>query len=230
VTLTTFGTVVRAAYKDLCLDAVELDPVSTFWAAALGREVERRGDNEALIRDPVLNALWINVVPESKTVKNRVHLDLYAPSPQRLLDLGATPYDDQGRFLVMRDPGGNELCVFPGHAAGAVVRPFALCVDSAHPVEAARWWHGLLGGRIGNGPDRNPRWLYDGAGCGELIMKFVPVDDERVVKNRCHWDVTTDDVDRLVAAGATVVRAQDDDIKWTVLADPEGNEFCAFTT
>jgi hypothetical protein len=33
----------------------------------------------------------------------------------------------------------------------------------------------------------------------------------------------------LVAAGATVLRRPDDDISWTVLADPQGNEFCAFT-
>jgi hypothetical protein len=33
----------------------------------------------------------------------------------------------------------------------------------------------------------------------------------------------------LVAAGATVLRARDDAIGWTILADPDGNEFCAFT-
>jgi hypothetical protein len=38
----------------------------------------------------------------------------------------------------------------------------------------------------------------------------------------------TDDVASLVAAGATVLRPQDDEIEWTVMADPDGNEFCAF--
>ena len=52
--------------------------------------------------------------------------------------------------------------------------------------------------------------------------------DDRIVKNRWHWDVTTDDVAGLVAAGAVVVRPPDADIRWTVLADPQGNEFCAF--
>ena len=56
----------------------------------------------------------------------------------------------------------------------------------------------------------------------------MPVGDERVAKNRMHWDVTTDDLDGLVAAGATVVREPDDEIEWTVMHDPEGNEFCAF--
>jgi hypothetical protein len=35
-------------------------------------------------------------------------------------------------------------------------------------------------------------------------------------------------VSKLVAAGATVVREPDDEIRWTIMADPEGNEFCAF--
>jgi hypothetical protein len=35
-----------------------------------------------------------------------------------------------------------------------------------------------------------------------------------------------DDVDALVAKGATVLRRPDEDITWHVLADPEGNEFC----
>lgn len=50
------------------------------------------------------------------------------------------------------------------------------------------------------------------------------------MKNRVHWDVILVDasVDALVAAGAAVVRPADHEIRWTVLADPEGNEFCAF--
>ena len=40
---------------------------------------------------------------------------------------------------------------------------------------------------------------------------------------------TVDSVDDVVSAGATVLRAPDDEVQWTVLADPEGKEFCAFT-
>ncbi len=59
-----------------------------------------------------------------------------------------------------------------------------------------------------------------------LELVFVP--EPKTVKNRIHWDVTVAAVDDLVKAGATVLRPQDDEIRWTVLADPEGNEFCAF--
>ena len=50
------------------------------------------------------------------------------------------------------------------------------------------------------------------------------------MKNRMHWDVSLADasVADLVGLGCTVVRARDSEISWTVLADPEGNEFCAF--
>ena len=49
------------------------------------------------------------------------------------------------------------------------------------------------------------------------------------MKNRIHWDVTAESVRPLLDAGATVLRAPDDEITWHVLADPEGNEFCCFT-
>ena len=111
---------------------------------------------------------------------------------------------------------------------GVLAKAFAICVDSDRPVETGAWWQARLGGTIGPGSDGRPRWLHGAAGLGEVVLKFVPVDDERVVKNRCHWDVTTDRVDELVEAGASVVRPQDDEIAWTVLRDPDGNEFCAF--
>jgi hypothetical protein len=51
------------------------------------------------------------------------------------------------------------------------------------------------------------------------------------VKNRVHIDVATDDVDALVAHGARVLRARGDGgLGWTILADPDGNEFCAMPT
>ncbi len=53
--------------------------------------------------------------------------------------------------------------------------------------------------------------------------------EPKTAKNRIHWDVTVESVDDLVGAGATVLRERDDEISWTVCADPEGNEFCAFT-
>jgi predicted enzyme related to lactoylglutathione lyase len=62
-----------------------------------------------------------------------------------------------------------------------------------------------------------------------LTMDFVPVPEPKTVKNRIHWDVTAADPDALVVAGARVLRRPDDEIRWTVMSDPEGNEFCVFS-
>jgi len=53
------------------------------------------------------------------------------------------------------------------------------------------------------------------------------VPEPKAVKNRMHIDVWGD-VDELVGRGARVLAATGDDRDWTVMADPEGNEFCVF--
>jgi Glyoxalase-like domain len=222
-----------AAFKDLCVDAADPWVPARFWATTLGMEASGAGGRDAVLRDDRGPTIWVNQVPEPKVVKNRVHPDLYAASPRAILDLGARLLADHGPWAVLGDPEGNEFCVFPEMGRGtdgAPARVFALCVDSAQPEALAAWWASILGGEIGPGPDGAPRWLHGAAGLGDITMKFVRVTDERVAKNRWHWDVTTGDVEALVAAGATVLRPRDDEISWTVLADPQGNEFCAFTS
>jgi hypothetical protein len=61
----------------------------------------------------------------------------------------------------------------------------------------------------------------------------MPVTDPKTVKNRVHVDLTTnavdrdEEIDRLLALGARSVDiGQTGSESWTVLADPEGNEFC----
>ncbi len=55
---------------------------------------------------------------------------------------------------------------------------------------------------------------------------FNPVPELKTVKNRMHWDVSGD-VTALVAAGARVLAELP---SWVVLADPEGTEFCCFSS
>ena len=64
-------------------------------------------------------------------------------------------------------------------------------------------------------------------------MCFMPVTDPKTVKNRVHLDLTTEagdrdaEIERLLALGARRVDVgQTGEESWTVLADPEGNEFC----
>ena len=65
--------------------------------------------------DPVDGAgpsFWFNRVPEPKTVKNRVHLDVYGDVDE-LASQGRDRGRAPGEWTVMTDPEGNEFCVFP---------------------------------------------------------------------------------------------------------------------
>ncbi len=206
-----------AAFKDLCLDAADPFRIAAFWGGVLGLDVEEVNDGDAVLRREGTAVLRVNRVAEAKIVKNRVHLDVGGDVP------GAELLSEESGFRVHLDPEGNEFCAFPDAPPGIV----AVCTDSPHPAAIASWWASLVGGKAGPGPDGTPRWISGATGLDGVTWKFVPVDDERVVKNRCHWDVLGDRAE-LLAAGATVLREPDDDIRWTVLADPDGNEFCAF--
>jgi hypothetical protein len=119
--------------------------------------------------------------------------------------------------------------------ADAPARFKDLCLDARDHQALADWWCSALGyvRRDSLEPaDDEPRpadWpipIVDATGAGPL-MWIVPVFEPKIVKNRMHFDVVGDTA-ALLAAGATMVRQQDDDIEWDVLADPEGNEFCVF--
>ena len=110
-----------ARFKDLCLDAVDIEQAARFWAPTLGLKI-CRSDTELWLDGPTeAHRIWINEVPEPKTAKNRVHLDLHvgpqraAGEVERLTALGATvawTTSDRGPVTTtMRDPEGNELCV-----------------------------------------------------------------------------------------------------------------------
>jgi hypothetical protein len=66
---------------------------------------------------------------------------------------------------------------------------------------------------------------------GGLRLRFAACDKPKIGKNRLHLDLAAGDdwqaeVDRLLALGATRADIGQGDVPWTVLADPEGNEFC----
>jgi hypothetical protein len=67
-------------------------------------------------------------------------------------------------------------------------------------------------------------WLTGVPGMPFESWVFQPVPEPKTVKNRIHWDVYGD-VEDLLARGATRLWEMP---RWTVLADPEGNEFCVF--
>jgi hypothetical protein len=221
--------VALARWKDLCPDANRPAAVAPFWAGVLGLTAEPQDSGDVVLRGArPEQTVWFNTVPEPKTAKNRVHLDLVLPTYGQLVESGARVVDDHHtasyRWTVLADPEGNELCVFPA-GQGA---PSALVVDSADPERDAAWWADVLGARAVPAPEGMRRWVADVDGLPWDVWKFVGVDDPKTVKNRWHWDVVSEDVDELVRRGATLLRGPDDDIDWHVLADPSGNEFCVF--
>jgi hypothetical protein len=219
-------------YKDLCVDAVDPLRLGTFWAAVLGRDLSRRDDGIVVLTGPTpRHTVWLAPVPEPVTVKQRVHLDVHAGDVDAVLALGAVPEDlESFPWRVLRDPEGGELCVFE-RAEVPAERLYEIGVDSADAERQARWWAGVLGGRVEVSVEHGWAAVEDVPGAPFECLVFAPVPEPKTVKNRIHWDVDAtgpDAVDELVRRGARVLREPDDDIAWTVMADPEGNEFCVF--
>ena len=106
-----------ARFKDWCIDANDVSVIAGFWAQVLGLKNEALPDGDAkLTGDGIV--IWINKVPEPKTAKNRVHVDvdLHGDNPGPLVEAGATVTADPAegrRWWVMADPEGNEFCAFP---------------------------------------------------------------------------------------------------------------------
>ncbi|GAB7075881.1 VOC family protein [Streptomyces sp. JCM 18897] len=115
--------------RHITLDSHAPYAQAQFWAQVLGGNVSDEdfpGDPEALVHAGGAALLFVTV-PETKTLKNRVHLDLQPEDRTRdeevtrLLGLGARLVDDRRRpdgrgFAVLADPEGNEFCVEPSAA------------------------------------------------------------------------------------------------------------------
>ncbi len=214
-----------ARFKDLCIDAVDSQRMGRFWAAGLGLSCD---DGGSVLRGPTeQHTVWVNAVPEARSVKQRVHLDVHGRSVAEYEQLGATVLDSESfPWTVMADPEGGEFCVFVRDEVPDY-RLYELGVDAVDSRAVAQWWGKVLDAPVVH-DQRGYSWVHLIRGAPFESIDFAPVPEAKTVKNRIHWDVEADDVDALVAGGATVLRRRDDEIPWTVLADPEGNEFCAF--
>jgi hypothetical protein len=124
-----------ARIRDIVLDSHHAASLARFWAAALDGYQIAPYDEAELARlraegmsgpeddptvlleppSPEMPRLWVQLVPEGKTAKNRMHLDLTADDPDtevaRLVDLGAAIVADHGKLVTLTDPHGNEFCI-----------------------------------------------------------------------------------------------------------------------
>jgi predicted enzyme related to lactoylglutathione lyase len=111
------------------------------------------------------------------------------------------------------------------------VRLHHIVVDTHDLPALARFWTQALGWKILSERDREI--VIGPEQSAPVGMCFMPVPDAKAVKNRVHLDLTTSgedrdaEIERLLALGARRVDVgQTGAESWTVLADPEGNEFC----
>ncbi|MQA82887.1 MAG: hypothetical protein GEV10_31285 [Streptosporangiales bacterium] len=220
-----------ARFKKVCLDAVDPMRLGPFWADILDLRWEPADWGEGGLYGPEPQCrVWVNKVDEPKTVKHRVHLDMYAVSLAGLQALGSqvdVPEGDDRTWTVMTDLEDGEYCAFLRNELPAN-RLHGLVVDCVDPRAQARWWGEVYGAMVIDN-ERGHSTIENVPDMPILTMDFCPVPEPKTAKNRIHWDVAVSDLDRMVDMGATVLRWKGDDgIAWHVLADPEGNEFCAF--
>jgi predicted enzyme related to lactoylglutathione lyase len=102
----------------LAIDCHDPPELARWWSRLLGGTVEVDHDGDATLHSPGGLAIDFLRVPEAKSGKNRLHLDLrstdLAEATEQAVALGATRADDiydGGRWQVLRDPEGNEFCI-----------------------------------------------------------------------------------------------------------------------
>jgi glyoxalase superfamily protein len=116
-----------ARFKDLFLDAQDHQKLADWWCTAMGyvRKDELDPPDDGWLRPldwpvPIVDPagagplIWVQPVPDRKTVKNRMHLDVHG-STEELVGLGAALLRNGGDdtdWDVLADPEGNEFCVF----------------------------------------------------------------------------------------------------------------------
>ena len=219
-----------ATWKDLCIDALEPERLAPFWAAVIGLERDVvKPHATALVGSAPHQRLWANLVDRPKTVKHRLHFDVYAASLDDLVALGATvvaPMEETGfGWTLMADPEGGDFCAFLRDPAELPsYRLHGVGVDCADAGAQAAWWGEVFGVTPTTYDDHDWVTLEHATPDPVLTLDFAPVPEARQGPNRVHWDVTGE-VQPLLDHGATVLWEMPD---WTVLADPEGNEFCVF--
>jgi hypothetical protein len=236
----------------IAINARDNSAIGQFWAEALGWGADSEGPGVTNVEpvgfaypDPVAVCIDVLAVPEPKTVKNRVHLDLATTSAAHqadlvahLQDLGAAPADvGQGDvpWTVLADPEGNEFCVLEPRSVYLDTGPIAaVAVDCSDPRAMARFWGDAMDWTLHEVTGDFAR-LRSAKGVGPYL-EFLRTPDVKTVKNRIHLDLAPyprDDqaaeVARLLSLGATPADVGQGDVPWTVLADPEGNEFCVLT-
>ena len=122
--------------RHVTIDCADPYRLASWWSQATGAPLgaeDHPGDPEATVEVTPGPNLLFQVVPEAKTIKNRVHVCLEPDGPrdetvERLLGIGATMLVDLRNadgtgWAVLADPEGNEFCVLRSAAERAATPP-----------------------------------------------------------------------------------------------------------
>ena len=230
----------------LCFDANDPLALARFWAETLRWEIhgETHDEIELVPTDDTKFRILFLPVAEAKVGKSPIHLDLTTTSTDdqaemvaRLIELGAHHVDlGQGPnepHVVLADPEGNEFCVIePGNSfVDDSGRLGSITCDGSR--EVGYFWSEALGWPLVWDQDEETA-IRAPDGTGPFITWGPPV-PSKTRKNRLHLDIAPEhdeqraEVDRLVSLGATRIDIGQGDVDWTVMADPDGNEFCVLS-
>src|SRR6266545_767547 len=107
----------------------------------------------------------------------------------------------------------------------AIARFKDVCLDAVDATRLGAFWSQVLALRW-HGQDNGDGWLSGATPQHTIWLNQVP--DPMSVKNRVHFDIYATSLAELQALGAQILVPKGDDRTWTVMADPEGTQFCAF--
>lgn len=104
-----------------------------------------------------------------------------------------------------------------------------ITLDTTDPAPIAAWWAQQTGATVDD--PFGGTFVFVRGGSLPVTLGFQQVGDPTPGKNLVHLDLTAPDLDaeveRLVAAGATVVGDRGDEhFRWVTLSDPQGHQFC----
>ncbi len=225
--------------SSITFDALDPDRQAAFWGALL----DRRTHGSTVLPDDE-STLPIRFTPsvEPKVDRLQMHPDLTSASlgdqaalVARALSLGASHLDigqrgDEGH-VVLADPEGNEFCVIEpdNNFLAGCGRLGCLAGDGSHAT--GLFWSAALGWPL-VWDEGEETAIQSPAGGPKLSWGGTPL--ETYTRTcRPHLDLvpTVDssveaEVDRLVSLGAAYADVGQGDVAWTVLADPDGHQFC----
>jgi hypothetical protein len=232
----------------LCFDANDPLTLARFWAATLQWEIDNEADEEIglLPSDGTPFEILFLPVPDAKTTKSRIHLDLVSNSEEdqrqmvgRLVALGARRVDigqpSDADYVVLADPEDNEFCLILRGDFFATTDLIGAIVYEPANASVGHFWSEATGWPVVYDQDGDTA-IRAPNGRGPFITFGPASGGPKAGKNRLHLDVAPPpggdqdvEVDRLIELGAQRIDIGQGDVSWVVMADPDGNEFCVLT-